>query len=164
MYMDLLGVCYAWITTYNHAIYFMVLLLFMLFSVQLVQLAAAVHRIVVIVILLYYGRCSGDFGTTFWKHFSGTKKITSGVSRNESPHHFRNCPQISVQPPPSTQAARAQRRAEAEGGMTHRGRISGHFGSKIYKNGVAERRDRSGLEHDDGHQNKSLKPAIKVVF
>ena len=103
-------------------------------------------------------------GTTFWKHFSGTKKITSGVSRNESPHHFRNCPQISVQPPPSTQAARAQRRAEAEGGMTHRGRISGHFGSKIYKNGVAERRDRSGLEHDDGHQNKSLKPAIKVVF
>ena len=48
--------------------------------------------------------------------------------------------------------------------VTHRGRISGHFGSKIYKNGVAERRDRSGLEHDDGHQNKDLKPAIKVSF
>ena len=48
--------------------------------------------------------------------------------------------------------------------VTHRGRISGHFGSEIYKNGVAERRDRSGLEHDDGHQNKDLKPAIKVSF
>ena len=74
MYMDLLGVCYAWITTYNHAIYFMVLLLFMLFSVQLVQLAAAVHRIVVIVILLYYGGCSGDFGHYLLAAFFGDEK------------------------------------------------------------------------------------------
>ena len=34
------------------------------------------------------------------------------LSRNESPHHFRNCPQISVQPPRSTQAARAQWKTE----------------------------------------------------
>ena len=48
-----------------------------------------------------------------------------------SHHHFRNCPQTSAQPPPSGQAGRAQRGPEADGGMTHRWRISGALGFEI---------------------------------
>ena len=84
-----------------------------------------------------------------------------------SHHHFRNCPQTSAQPPPSGQAGRAQSEAEAGGGtcMTQSVTHFRCFGLRnLYKMGVADRRDRSGLEDEDVHQNKGLKPAIKVSF